>query len=112
VNAQLVPDRRDAGQGPPDDELEVAHARHEIEAGLVSIDFAEVTCEDRVTFVEHVATWQAKCALRAGRLDLALAVLRDARVRIAGIEREALVVPRRAGARRATAPVRSMLEAR
>lgn len=70
-----------------DDGLAYARATAEIEAGLASIDFAEVTREDRVTFVEHAVVWQVRCALRAGLFDVALAVIRYGVARIAEIER-------------------------
>jgi hypothetical protein len=55
-------------------DAELARCLHEWETGLRQIDFPEVTDEDRVTFLEHVVSWQIRRALRAGRFDLALAV--------------------------------------
>jgi len=46
----------------------------EWESGLARIDFAEVTDEDRATFLEHVVSAQVRRALGAGRFDLALAL--------------------------------------
>jgi hypothetical protein len=44
----------------------------EVEEGLRDIEFAEVTTEDRITFVEYAVAWQVRRALRCGRFDLAL----------------------------------------
>jgi hypothetical protein len=65
VTLRTPPSRLDA---------ELARCVDEWEAGLARIDFPELTDEDRVTFLEHVVSWQVRRALRAGRFDLALAV--------------------------------------
>jgi hypothetical protein len=72
-------------------EAQLARCRDEWEAGLARIDFPEVTDEDRVTFLEHVVSWQIRRALRAGRFDLALAV------RSLGARRIADLIERRQG---------------
>jgi len=80
--ARRVEDRFD------DDEEAFACASGDIEAGLAAIDFPEVTREDRVTFLVLAAVWQARCARAAGRYDLAFALVRYCRDRIADIEHE------------------------
>ena len=77
----------------PDVRVALERARREIDAGLASIDFTEVTHEDRVTFVEHAAVWLARCALRAGSFPLALAIVRHGRARIEELERDRTRMP-------------------
>jgi hypothetical protein len=72
-------------------EAELARCLDEWESGLAQIDFPEVTDEDRLTFLEHVVSWQIRRALRAGRFDLAIAV------RSLGAHRVADLVERRQG---------------
>jgi hypothetical protein len=74
-------------------DAELARCLAEWEDGLANIDFPEVTDEDRVTFLEHVVSWQIRRALRAGRFDLALAV------RALGTRRVAELVERQLGFR-------------
>jgi hypothetical protein len=64
-----------------------------IEEGLRDIDFAGVTAEDRITFVEAAVAWQMRQAMRCGRLDLALRVQRY------GLERAAQLSERAIGLR-------------
>src|SRR5262245_2354392 len=54
----------------------------ELEAELREVDYEEVTLEDRMTLVEHVAVWQVRCALARGQFDLALGLQRLAVRRI------------------------------
>lgn len=83
------------------DVLAYERLRSEIEASLRSIDFDEVTLEDRVSFVERAAVWQMRQAIRANRFDLALWLHKYAVERIAeigrGRARPALSVLRREG---------------
>ncbi len=59
----------------------------EVEDGLRSIDFDEVTLEDRLAFVEQAVVWQMRRALRASRFDLALSLHRYGIRRLGEIER-------------------------
>ena len=61
----------------------------EVEDGLDSIDFDEVTLEDRRLFLEQAVVRQVRRALRAGRFDLALALQRYGVARLADLERGA-----------------------
>ena len=55
-------------------DAELARCVDEWERGLREIDLPGVTGEDRVTYLEHVVSWDIRSALRAGRFDLALAI--------------------------------------
>jgi len=67
---------------------------HEVEPGLDDIEFAEVTGEDRATFVEHAVIWQIRRALGAGQFDIALDLQRYGVRRIAELTDAAVAKPR------------------
>jgi hypothetical protein len=62
---------------------ELRQLAHDIDADLREIDFAEVTTEDRIAFLEAGFAWQVRRALWAGRFDLAIEVQRFGAERIA-----------------------------
>ena len=64
---------------------ELQRLSQELEEGLRFIDFAEVTDEDRMTFIESAVGWQVRQALRAGRFDLAVRLQALGARRIAGL---------------------------
>ena len=57
----------------------------DLEEGLRTIDFPEVTIEDRITFLEQAVAWQVRRALWNGRFDLAVRLQRVGAERIAEI---------------------------
>jgi hypothetical protein len=77
----------------PSVRLDYAGLVHEVESGLHEIDFAEVTTEDRATFVEHAVVWQIRRALHAGRFELALELQRYGVGRIAQLNAAAIPEP-------------------
>src|SRR5262249_4185049 len=80
------------GWGAPSRELDHALASYVDgwEEGLAQLDFPEVTDEDRRTFLVHVVSWQVRCALRAGRFELALALRSLGALRVAELEERRL----------------------
>jgi len=72
-------------------DVELARCVDQWERGLREIELPGVTDEDRVTYLEHVVSWNIRRALRAGRFDLALAI------RALGARRVADLVERRQG---------------
>lgn len=57
----------------------------DIELGLHDLQFAEVTDGDRIVFIECVRDRYVRCALAAGRFDVATAIRKLAGERIAAL---------------------------
>jgi hypothetical protein len=60
----------------------------DVEAVLQDIDFVEVTFEDKITFVQLAADWQARRARERGRLDLEAQLRRFRDDRVAELREE------------------------